>query len=163
MNASIYQNLRTDKQYKASTGLSLSEFEHLYSFFENLYISKIANPYLSESKHPVLTQKREALFFILYYYKAYPTLVNLGLSFGFSEKTSSQYIEQIKPILKASYQQAGIDVARTFGSQQHFDEVFANEDKIIIDVTECETNRPQNDEKQEINYSGKKKGQQENG
>lgn len=116
-----------------------------------------------------MTQKREALLFILYYYKAYPTLVYLGLSFGFSEKTASQYIEQIKPILKASYQQAGIDVARTFGSQQHFDEVFANEDKIIIDVLLNVKQIVLKTMKNKIliisdrRCGGKKKGQQENG
>lgn len=43
---SIYQNLNTDKQYKAACGLSKVEFEKLFLVFENLYFSKTRNPYL---------------------------------------------------------------------------------------------------------------------
>jgi hypothetical protein len=67
---SIYQNLRTDKEYKAASGLNLLEFENLFQIFNKLYVSKIPNPYLKD-KQPVLTDKREALFFILHYYKSY--------------------------------------------------------------------------------------------
>ena len=69
MRYSIYQNSKNEKQYKAVTGLSISEFEALYLTFEKLYFPKIANPYVPQKK-PVLTDKKEALFFILHYYKA---------------------------------------------------------------------------------------------
>ncbi len=63
--ASIYQNLQADKQYKAACGLSLSEFESLFLIFDTLYFPKTANSYLKD-KQPVLSDKREALFFILH-------------------------------------------------------------------------------------------------
>ena len=62
--SSIYTNLASDKQYKAATGLSIAEFESLYEQFSELYIPKSGNPY-SKKTAPVLTHKREALFYII--------------------------------------------------------------------------------------------------
>ena len=59
-----------------------------------MYYPKTGNPYVKD-KASVLTDKREALFFILHYYKSYPTLQNMGLYFGFSEFTVSQYLEEL--------------------------------------------------------------------
>ena len=125
----IYENLKNDKQYKASTGLSRSEFDLLF-FFEKLYFSKIGNPYLKD-KQPVLTDTREALFFVLHYLKAYPTLVNTGLYFGFSEKTASQYLDRLKPILKAAFGQAGVNVMRAFADEKAFEKLFEGIEELI--------------------------------
>jgi hypothetical protein len=153
--SSIYQNLTTDKQYKAATGLNLTEFEQLFIVFDKLYLSKISNPYLKD-KQPVLSDKREALFFILHYYKSYPTLQNMGLYFGFSEFTVSQYLERIKPVLKAALGQ-NTDIKTTiFKDQTAFDEAFKNVDEIYIDVSEIPVERPQDKEIQVNKYSGKK-------
>jgi Helix-turn-helix of DDE superfamily endonuclease len=142
---SIFNNLRTDRQYKASTGLSKAEFEELYAVFEKLYIPKTANPYTSNHP-PVLTDKKEALFFILHYYKSYPTLQNMGLYFGFSDFTASTYLELLKPILKASLQSKAALKAGLFENQSEFNKVFEGVSDIFIDVTEIPVQRPQNDE-----------------
>jgi hypothetical protein len=60
--ASIYHNLRTDRQYKAATALNKQQFEELFTIFEKLYVPKTANPYITHLQ-PQLTDKREALFF----------------------------------------------------------------------------------------------------
>lgn len=151
----IYENLKTDKQYKAATGLGRKEFDILFSFFEKLYFPKIGNPYL-EDKKPVLTDKKEALFFVLHYLKAYPTLVNIGLYFGFSEKTASNYIEELKPILKTAFLQAGIEIKRSFADEKAFQELFEGVEEVIIDAFEIPTQRPVNENEQTKMYSGKK-------
>lgn len=43
----------------------MNEFKALYETFEKMYIPKNGNPYLTNNL-PVLTDKREALFFILH-------------------------------------------------------------------------------------------------
>ena len=88
MPASIYHNARTERQYKAATGLSLTEFDALYTIFEHFYTPKQSAP--SSAYLPVLTDKKEALFFILHTYKAYPTLQNLGMYFGISDSAANQ-------------------------------------------------------------------------
>jgi hypothetical protein len=154
--ASIYQNLHTDKQYKAACGLSVLEFESLFLIFDKLYFAKMTNPYLKD-KQPVLSDKREALFFILHYYKSYPTLENMGLYFGFSLYTVSQYIERLKPALKIALSQKEDLKAVIFKDQAAFDKVFENVDEIYIDVTEIPVERPQDKLMQANKYSGKKK------
>ena len=78
---SIFNNLRTEKQYKAATGLTPHEFEHLFEYFQKYYRPKKENPFPNTPK-PVLTDKKEALFFILHYLKAYPTLENIRHGMG---------------------------------------------------------------------------------
>lgn len=154
--SSIYNNLRTDKQYKAATGLSIADFDALYADFSQLYIPKIGNPYLTHNT-PVLTDKREALFFILHYYKSYPTLQNLALYFGFSEFSASHYLDLLKGVVKASLERNTSLKKAIFATQTAFDEAFAGVEDIFIDVTEVGIERPQDLQVQQAKYSGKKK------
>jgi hypothetical protein len=153
---SIYHNLRNDDQCKSSTGISLEEFDLLFSKFEKLYTPKMGNPYAINNQ-PVLTDKREALFFILHYLKAYPTLQNMGLYFGFANSTASEYIDLLKPILKKSLIELGSQTVRVFKDQASFDKAFEGVTDIIIDVTEVSVERPVNQDVQQEKYSGKKK------
>lgn len=154
--SSIYNNLRTDKQYKAAAGLSISEFDALYIDFSQLYIPKSGNPYLTHNS-PVLTDKREALFFILHYYKSYPTLQNLALYFGFSEFAASHYLDLLKGVLKVSLERNTSVKTAIFTTQAAFDEAFTGVEEIVIDVTEVGIERPQDRQVQQEKYSGKKK------
>ena len=156
MQHSIYHNARTDRQYKAATGLSLVEFEALFQQFASLYVPK-APAAITGQKEPVLTNKREALFFVLYALKAYPTLQNLGLCFGISDAAASRYLELLKPCLKAALQQQTPALRRVFSRQADFDAAFVGVTDIFIDVTEIPIERADNYEVQREYYSGKKK------
>ena len=156
MNVSIYTNVRIDKQYKALTGLSIAQFDSLFERFNKLYIPKTGNRFVRQELQSVLTDAREALFFILFYYKSYPTLVNLGTCFGFSESVASRYLEFIKPVLKACLQENIPLQTHIFPDQHAFGEALGGVDEIYIDVTEIQTQRPVNDEVQKDFYSGKK-------
>lgn len=154
MPSSIYQNARTERQYKAATGLSPTEFNALYDIFEHFYTPK--QPARYSAYLPVLTDKREALFFILHYYKAYPTLQNLGMYFGLSDSAASQYLDLLKPCLKAALQQQKALAKRLFTGQKDFEQTFAGVQDLFIDVTEVPIERAENDEVQRSQYSGKK-------
>lgn len=156
--ATIYTNLLTDKQYKAATGLSKEQFEELFQTFGPLYEpKKPANPYAkTDSRNPVLTDKREALFFILHYLKAYPTLQNLALYFGFSEYAASQYIDRIMPVLKEALNRKTNLKTSVFKNQKEFDRAFSGVDEIYVDVTEVPVERPSDKQVQQSRYSGKK-------
>lgn len=155
MPDSIYRNSKNDYQYRAATGLSRREFEVLFVVFSPYYIPKTANPHPG-SPQPVLTDKREALFFILHYFKAYPTLQNLGLYFGLSICAASHYLELLKPCLKAALAQKAVAVNRIFKGQTEFDAAFKNVDALFIDVTEVPIERAENQDVQKEHYSGKK-------
>lgn len=155
MSYSIYHNLRTDAQYKAATGLSIAEFDLLFPQFAALYAPK-QPPLYAQNPSPVLTDKREALFFILYYYKTYPTLQNLGLCFGISNAAASRYLEMLKPCLKAALARQNTVLWRVFQTQEAFDHAFAGIKELVIDVTEVPIERADNKDVQRLHYSGKK-------
>lgn len=155
MASSIYHNLNTDRQYKAATGLSIAQFNSLYLQFEPLYTPKAIPAYAAQVQ-PVFTNKREALFFILHYYKAYPTLQNLGIYFGISDSTASAYLDLLKPCLKAALHQQGAENRVLAKNQAAFDKQFAGVADLIIDVTEVPIERAANQQVQKDTYSGKK-------
>lgn len=154
---SIYHNtpFAGDREFKALTGLTKAQFEVLFTFFEPLYKLKQINPY-SPEKHPKLQDKKEALFFILFYLKSYPTGEILAFNFGISYSCALQNIQYIKPILKRALQEAGTDILRSFGTEKQFQKCFEGVEDIIIDVFEINTQRPENEDIQKENYSGKK-------
>jgi hypothetical protein len=152
---SIYQNLRNDKQWKASTGMSQAQFERLYVEFSKLYFPKKGNPYTPQNK-PALADGREALFFVLHHLKAYPTMLNMSLYFGISEASVSNYLKEIKPILKTALQKLGVSIRRDFLSDKDFEEWFADVDEILIDGVEVSVQRPVNDEIQKKNIVERK-------
>lgn len=87
----------------------------------------------------------------------------MGLYFGFSEFTVSQYLEALKPILKSSLCQNNELKTVLFKDQLAFDEAFNGVDEIYIDVTEIPIERSQNRDIQEKRYSGKKNNTRLNG
>jgi hypothetical protein len=155
MASSIYQNAKKERQYKAATGLSLAEFDALYLLFTPFYEPKQTSSYLP-SLPILLTDKREALFFILHYLKAYPTLQNMGLYFGMSDASVSNCLARLKPCLKAALAQQNVLVHRLFANQQAFEAAFAGEKDLFIDVTEIPIERAVNHDIQKDYYSGKK-------
>lgn len=155
MPSTIYHNATKERQYKAATGLSLAEFDALYRLFAPLYEPKKPLPYSPDS-FVLLTDKREALFFVLHYLKAYPTLQNMGLYFGMSDASVSNCLTRLKPCLKAALAEQNGLVHRLFANQQAFEAAFAGEEDLFIDVTEIPVERAVNHEVQKATYSGKK-------
>lgn len=155
MSFSIYHNAKNDRQYKAATGLNQEQFAQLFARFAPFYTPKEKSP-IPGSSAPVLTDKGEALFFILHYLKAYPTLHNMAIYFGMSEYAVSHYLELLKPCLKAALQAQNPVERAIFRDQQTFDKHFEGVEDIVIDVTEIPIERAVNQYVQEKRYSGKK-------
>jgi hypothetical protein len=98
--SSIYENLKNDRQYSASTGLNEPKFNELYAEFAQHFIPKKINVITGEL--PRFYYPREALFFVLFYLKTYPTLQVFGLQFGISDCSASDNLDYIMPFLKAN-------------------------------------------------------------
>ena len=155
MQHSIYHNAKNDRQYKAATGLSRAEFDALCVPFSTFYLPKETPP-TTGANAPALTDKREALFFVLFAYKAYPTLQNLGLCFGLSDACASRYLDLLKPCLKAALRAQAAPLRRVFASQAAFDEAFQDVGDLFIDVTEIPVERADAYDVQKLFFSGKK-------
>ena len=154
--ATIFENLRTDQQYRASCGLGIDKFEELFSIFDDIYITKQEITYRND-KLPVLTNKREALFFVLYHLKTGITYQVLGLSFGISNASAKNYVDRIKPYLKVCLEKLNCMPAGLFKDQKSFDEVFKDVKDLVIDCTEIPVERADGYDEQKEFYSGKKK------
>lgn len=152
---SIFSNLRTEKQYKASTGLKKEQFNHLLLVFEKYYQPKKNSP-IKNTLPPVLTDKAEALFFVLHYLKSYPTLENMGLYFRMDVRTVSDYLVRTKTALRSSLIELDAICWTLFNSQEDFDKAFEGIEDIVADCTELPVQRPEGYENQELVYSGKK-------
>lgn len=152
----IYENLRTEKQYKATTALSRKEFDHLYDYFQKYYVPKPANPYPG-TPQPVLTDRQEALFFVLHYLKAYPTLECMGLYFGMGVRTVLDYLKRTKVCLRAALEEMGQIPPSLLTSQQDFDKAFEGGGYLLLDATEVRANRSKDGDGQRFTYSCKKK------
>lgn len=152
--ATIFANLQNDRQYRASTGLGQEDFDRLHQVFEKYYKPKPLNAISKVA--PLLTDAKEALFFILFYYKSYPTLEVLGLSFGFSNTSAFVYIDYIKPYLKAALRAESVLVKRVFDNQDAFDKAFEGVEDIFLDGSELIIQRAAIQEVQQADYSGKK-------
>lgn len=151
--ASIFHNLKSDKKCKAATGLSLEQFNALADVFNQYYKPKSGHQY---SKPPVLTNSKEALFFVLHYLKAYPTLENMALYFDIDISTVCDYLKITKKCLKAVLQEQEVFINQVFKNQSEFDKAFADVEDLIADCTEITVQRPDNQGTQKEHYSGKK-------
>lgn len=151
--ASIFHNLKNEKKCKAATGLTLEQFHALADIFSQYYKPKSGHQY---SKPPVLTNPHEALFFVLHYLKAYPTLENMALYFDVDISTVCDYLKITKKCLKAALKAQDIFVSKVFKNQSDFDKAFEGVEDLIIDCTEIAIQRPENQKVQQEYYSGKK-------
>lgn len=89
---SIFHNVKDDRQFRASTGLSKEEFKKLSERFAQFYKPKVHQVTENYTIERTVQNPSEGLFFILYYKKNYPTFDILGLCFGFSNKTVHDYV-----------------------------------------------------------------------
>jgi hypothetical protein len=101
---SVYENLRTDRQYSSSTGLTQAKFDELHSVFATFYVPQKTNP---------LTGVPPRCF---------------GLS-DFSVRDNYDYI---LPFLKQSLAMSTGIIPRLFESDQAFQLAFSQVEEINL-------------------------------
>ena len=108
--------------------------------------------------HPYkLKTDEEKLFFILFYYKTYPTFRLAQAMFGFDKRNVQLLKEFLEPVLfKAMGYQLELPKVRATHLGQVI-EICPKLKEFIIDATERKIRRPKDGEKQQHYYSGKKK------
>lgn len=108
-------------------------------------------------RKPHLRSDWEKLFFILFYYKTYPTFRFAQLLWGFDKRNVQIWVRRLEQILCASI---GYEIrlpVRQVRSFHHWIEVCPQLNAFIVDCTERSIRRPQDAQTQEFYYSGKKK------
>lgn len=155
------RDLKTDRQWRSSTGYDEKRFSGLLVFFERKYQEifgeKIEDIKARSPKQSAIKNCEELLFFTLFSLKSGLTYDVLGLVTGMDGATAKRNQEVGILVLKAVFEETGDAPKREFRTVKEFESFFEQDETLIIDGTEQYIERPQNKNKQKQNYSGKKK------
>jgi hypothetical protein len=159
-------SLHNERQFKALTGTSRQEFQQLLPVFTASYHELRQEAYetakTTRHRQPGGGQKGKLktmelkLFFILYYWKVYPTYDVLGVQFGLDRSKACTNVHAFWPVLERTLETLEVLPARAFSSVDELRAAFGEVQDLLIDATEREHRRPQDDTAQREKYSGKK-------
>lgn len=156
-----YQDIRNDRQWRASTGLNEAQFFKLVDLFgqsyESIFGESLEARREQSSQEARLNTYADLLFFGLYSIKSGLTYDLLGLTFDLSNSNVYQNQSLVLRVLETTLDQAGYLPSRGFESEESFKKALADEPKLLIDATEQRVNRASQSEEQKADYSGKKK------
>jgi|GEM_PF-1031464 len=108
-------------------------------------------------RKPRLLGIQEKLFFILFYFKCYPTFDLAGIIFDLHCSQTHEWMHRLQPILEETLGKKMVLPERKLDSIEAFLERFPEVKRVMIDGTERPVQRPHDTEAQTANYSGKKK------
>jgi hypothetical protein len=160
--------IRDERNMKALTGLSHTQFDHLLPVFSDVCSEKQQEAYHqrvasgtrrrqpgggSKGKLPTMGDK---LLFVLYYYKTYPTFDVLGTQFGMGRSKAHENLHKLSPRLHDTLVRLECMPHREFKTPEDLKAALKGADRVIIDATERAYRRSQEDAKQREHYSGKK-------
>jgi transposase len=154
--------LNQDRLLRALTGLNRKAFDALLPDFEQAYeASRIAakpvRKWARGGGRKARLQRIEAkLFYILFYFKCYPTFDLAGILFDLDRSQTHEWMHELQPVLEAALGEKKMLPERKLRSLETFLELFPGVERMMIDGTERPIQRPQADE-QQLNYSGKKR------
>ena len=158
--------LKNERLLHALTGLGAKEFAALVPDFEKQLVKVTKDRYTQDPKRErkpgggrkgFLKTPAEKLFFILFYYKCYPTYDIAGFVFGANRSSCCKRQFFLSGILETALGKKLVLPKRQIRSVKEFFNAFPEAKEIFIDGTERPIQRPKNKEKQKANYSGKKK------
>jgi hypothetical protein len=147
---------------KALTGLSYQEFIDLIPVFERS-LRQIQMKQQDRKRKPGAGQKghlpttEAKLFFILFYFKTYPTFDILGFLSGKSRGRTCEAVHFYAKVLNRSMGEGQHLPKRRIGDIDEFIRLFPEVKDVFIDGTERQIQRPKKPKNQRKQYSGKKK------
>jgi hypothetical protein len=159
--AITYKEVRSDRQWKASTGLSEEQFFTLVKMFseayEQLFGVSMSERQSNSTRASTFKTYEDLLFFSLYSLKSGLTYDLLGLTFGLDGANAYQNQALGLRIIRAALERGGHMPKRAYQSVEEFKEQWSEESEILIDATEQRRQRRGNQQDQKEDFSGKKK------
>lgn len=155
--------LNQDRLLRATTGLNRKAFDNLLVSFESVYLSDYHESQsprqraIGGGRKSRLKTIKEKLFYILFYFKCYPTFDLAAVLFDFDRSQANRWVHRLQEVLEATLEEKQVLPKRKISTIQEFREYFPDVERVMIDGVERPINRPQDKEKQKENYSGKKK------
>lgn len=151
--------------FKQLTGLSTIAFAQLLPAFEQAYQQRPRPQKKTSTKprrrpgggrHSILAILPDKLFFLLFYFRHYPTQETLAFLFGFSQGQANHWIHRLTPLVNQALGYQLQLPART-PTQLHDVLAACTGLEFLIDGTERPIRRPQDSQRRSDDYSGKKK------
>ena len=158
--------LKNDRLMRALTGLNAREFTNLVPDFEKqwtMFRQKRYDDNARRERKPGGGRKGfvktvpEKLFFILFYYKCYPTYDALSFFYDCNRSNACRRQQRMSAVLEATLKRKLVLPKRQLRNVEEFFKAFPEAREVFIDGTERPTQRPKDKEQQKANYSGKKK------
>lgn len=155
--------LNQDRLLRALTGLNRKAFDALLPSFEQAYEASrlAAKPVRKRARgggrKARLGSIEAKLFYILFYFKCYPTFDLAGILFDLDRSQTHEWMHELQPVLEAALGHEMVLPERKLRSIEAFLEMFPSVERVMIDGTERPIQRPQDPETQTQNYSGKKR------
>lgn len=159
----IDRALRQESVLRSLTGLRVKQFETLRKKFDaelrsrKLTIKPVRQRAVGGGRKHTLQDSAGMLFFILMYFKVYPTMEVAGFLFGVAKSRIWEWVHTYQPVLEAVLGENMDLPKRKISSVEAFITTFPKVKKLLIDGTERPCNRPKDPEQQRRHYSGKKK------
>ena len=155
-----YKEIRDNRQWRASTGLTESQFKRLVEEFKKTYEEFLGETILNRTSNSSsasrFTTYEDFLFFILYSIKSGLTYDLLGLSFNLDRGNVFRNQTFGLRILEMTLQRLDFMPKRFFENLEDFKDHMAEHEQILLDASEQRRQRPDNEEDQKDDYSGKK-------
>lgn len=157
----INRALKNERLTSALTGLKPQEFLNLLPVFTEVWQKskqhKNRKRKIGGGRKGFLRTIPEKLFFVLFYYKCYPTYDVMSFFYGVNRANAFRRQRQLSRVLEAALGKKLVLPKRQLRSVEDFLKAFPEAKEVFIDGTERPIQRPKDKKKQKDNYSGKKK------
>lgn len=157
----IDRALKNERLTSALIGLKPQEFLNLLPAFSETWQKskqrKNRKRKIGGGRIGFLRTIPEKLFFILFYYKCYPTYDVMSFFYGCNRANAFRRQRQLSGVLEATLGKKLVLPKRQMRSVEDFLKAFPEAREVFIDGTERPIQRPKDKEKRKANYSGKKK------
>lgn len=159
----IQRALENDRLLRALTGLNRQAFDELCEVFGTVYQEAVQSDFKLRKRargggrKARLQSMESKLFFILFYFKCYPTFDVLSFLFDLERGRANRWMHRLQGILETALGRKMVLPERKLESIEQFLERFPEVKEVILDGTERPVQRPKDAEEQKEHYSGKKK------
>lgn len=146
-----------------AVGIRFSQFKSLLPKFsqalrlaEVTWLKQPRKRLPGAGRKPHLNSDWDKLFFVLFYYKVYPTFRFAQVLFGFDKRNVQLWVRRLESVLKQTIDYEITLPVRQVSHYRHLFEVCPRLKEVLVDCSERVIQRP-NKQNQEFYYSGKKK------
>lgn len=162
----INRIFKNERQMLSLTGLNSKEFKELLPTFSAIWQKKkryyhclhtTGTRAFGGGRKGFLPTIESKLFYILFYFKCYPTFDLAGFIFNCDRSKACLRQQELSKILESTLGKKLVMPKRQIRTIEEFLEAFPEVKEVFIDGTERPIQRPKNKTKQKSNYSGKKK------